>query len=113
MKVGRDLRTGFNRRRTAWKSWDDLSLGDFTEELLLHDYPEIVLWLGQTIYLSGPWNGVRFSGVTYTTSNPLYKRKFVQNKDEVYTVRNVINESRISRVIVNQHFILNNGHDMK
>ncbi|XP_054813959.1 putative serine/threonine-protein kinase receptor isoform X2 [Prosopis cineraria] len=103
MKFGWDLRTGLNRRYTAWKNWDDPSFGDFTAELVLHCYPDLVNWQGPTEYVrSGPWNGVRFSGISYATSNPLYEARFVWNKDEIYSVHNVINESLITRFVYNQ-----------
>ncbi|KAK4255696.1 hypothetical protein QN277_008661 [Acacia crassicarpa] len=103
MKFGWDLRTGLNRRYTAWKNWDDPSYGDFSAELVPHNYPDIVGWLGRTEYMrSGPWNGVRYSGASHATSNPLYKIKFVRNKDEVYSEHTLINESLIARFVFNQ-----------
>ncbi|KAK9938309.1 hypothetical protein M0R45_015056 [Rubus argutus] len=46
MKLGWDLRTGLNRRLTAWKSPDDPSPGDLTWEMLLHNYPEPAMFKG-------------------------------------------------------------------
>ncbi|KAI9079144.1 hypothetical protein K1719_038870 [Acacia pycnantha] len=103
MKVGWDLRIGLNRRYTAWKNWDDPSFGDFSAEIVLQNFPEIIFWQGPTKYIrSGHWNGVRFSGVSHATSNPLYEFNFVWNKDEVYTTYNVKNESLIARFVLNQ-----------
>ncbi|XP_054813948.1 G-type lectin S-receptor-like serine/threonine-protein kinase At4g27290 isoform X2 [Prosopis cineraria] len=103
MKMGWDLRTGLNRRYTAWKNWDDPSSGNFISEIALHNYPELVYWLGQAEYLRfGPWNGVRYSGISHVTNNPLYETKFVWNKDEVYAEYNVKNESLITRFVLNQ-----------
>ncbi|XP_028785237.1 G-type lectin S-receptor-like serine/threonine-protein kinase At4g27290 [Neltuma alba] len=103
MKLGWDLRTGLNRRFTAWKNWDDPSFGDLTDELVLHNYPEDVVRQGTTEYIrSGPWNGVRFSGISHATNNPLHEGEFVWNKDEVYFVYNVRNESLITRFVLNQ-----------
>ncbi|KAI9079128.1 hypothetical protein K1719_038854 [Acacia pycnantha] len=103
MKFGWDLRTGLNRRYTAWKNWDDPSYGDYSAELVLHNYPDLVSWQGRTEYVrSGPWNGVRYSGVSHATSNPLYKIKFVWNKDEVYSEHTLLNESLIARIVFNR-----------
>ncbi|KAI9079132.1 hypothetical protein K1719_038858 [Acacia pycnantha] len=103
MKFGWDLRTRLNRRCTAWKNWDDPSTGDFGAEIVLHNYPEIASWLGPTeLSRGGPWNGVRLSGYSHVTRNPLYKFKFVWNKDEVYLVYKIINESLIQRFVLNQ-----------
>ncbi|KAK4267834.1 hypothetical protein QN277_024567 [Acacia crassicarpa] len=96
MKIGRDLRTGLNRRYTAWKNWDDPSYGDYSAELVLHNYPDFVNWQGRTKYVRcGPWNGVQYSGVSHATSNPLYKSKFVWNKNEVYSTNTIKDESQI------------------
>ncbi|KAI9111474.1 hypothetical protein K1719_017164 [Acacia pycnantha] len=103
MKVGWDLRTGLIRRFTAWKNWDDPSFGDFTGELVLHNYPEVIFWQGSRKHFrSGPWNGLQFSGYSHAATNPFYELKFVWNEDEVYSVYNVKNESLITRFVLNQ-----------
>ncbi|KAI9079177.1 hypothetical protein K1719_038903 [Acacia pycnantha] len=103
MKLGWDLRTGLNRRYTAWNNWDDPSFGDFSVEIVLQNFPDMIFWHGPKKYIrSGPWNGVRFSGVSVATSNPLYEFKFVCNKDEVYTTYSVKNESLMARFVLNQ-----------
>lgn len=38
MKIGWDLKSGLNRHITAWNNWDDPTLGNFTWEILLHNY---------------------------------------------------------------------------
>ncbi|XP_054779679.1 G-type lectin S-receptor-like serine/threonine-protein kinase At4g27290 [Prosopis cineraria] len=103
MKIGWDLRAGLNRRYTAWKNWDDPSLGDFTVEYALHNYPDIVVRQGPTMYLRvGLWNGVWFSGISHAMKNPLHEPKFVWNKDDVYITHDVKNESLVTRIVFNQ-----------
>ncbi|XP_028807615.1 uncharacterized protein LOC114762316 [Neltuma alba] len=103
MKLGWDVKTGLNRRFTAWKSWDDPSLGDFTAELVVHNYPEIVYWWGQKEYFRiGPWNGLGFSGAPRTKKNWIDDLKFVSNKDEVYFTYAPRNDSLILRRVLNQ-----------
>ncbi|KAI9070825.1 hypothetical protein K1719_047217 [Acacia pycnantha] len=103
MKLGWDLRTGLNRRIIAWKNWDDPSPGDFTCELMLHDFPEVVVWKGRTKYLrSGPWDGQRFSGTALSLNRSTFVYELVSNKDEVYYTYNTTSESLIRRTVWNQ-----------
>ncbi|KAI9079162.1 hypothetical protein K1719_038888 [Acacia pycnantha] len=103
MKFGWDLRTGLNRRIIAWKNWDDPSHGDFTSELMLHNYPEIVDWKGRTKYIrSGPWDGQRFSGTSLGTNDSPFVPEVVSNKDEVYYRIKTKIESFLVRSVHNQ-----------
>jgi hypothetical protein len=103
MKIGWDLRTGLERRISAWKSWDDPSPGELTCGIELHNYPETVMKKGSEKYFrNGPWNGVRYSGEPELKANPVYNFNFVSNKDEVYYIYHMINKSIISRLVLNQ-----------
>ncbi|GMI83718.1 hypothetical protein like AT4G27290 [Hibiscus trionum] len=105
MKIGVDLRTGFQRRLSAWKSGDDPSPGDLTYGVELEGSPEMVLRKGLEKYsLSGLWNGNGFSGAPYYRSNPIFEYDFVWKENEIYYIfflknqsgklRNVLNESQ-------------------
>ncbi|XP_071934960.1 G-type lectin S-receptor-like serine/threonine-protein kinase At4g27290 [Coffea arabica] len=65
MKLGRDSRTGINRKLTSWKSMDDPSSGQFTYGISGTGRPlEVQLWKGNSLqFRTGPFNGVGFSGV--------------------------------------------------
>nr|XP_023913126.1 G-type lectin S-receptor-like serine/threonine-protein kinase At4g27290 isoform X3 [Quercus suber] len=103
MKVGWDLRTGLERRLTAWKSPDDPSPGELSWGIELHDYPEIVMKKGSDkFFRTGPWNGRVFSGVPELRATPVYNFSFVSNKDEAYFAFHMINTSLISRAVMNQ-----------
>ncbi|KAJ0046848.1 hypothetical protein Pint_04359 [Pistacia integerrima] len=103
MKLGWDLRTGFERRLTSWKSPDDPSPGDFTWELEPQQNPELIMWKGSTkFFRSGPWNGLRFSGAPELRPNPVFVFSFVSNEDELYYTYNVTDNSVISRIVMNQ-----------
>ncbi|XP_028800934.1 G-type lectin S-receptor-like serine/threonine-protein kinase At4g27290 isoform X2 [Neltuma alba] len=79
MKIGWDLRRGINRELTAWKSWDDPSVGDLRWGMVVGVTPELVMWKGEEeYYRSGPWNGVIFSGKT----TPIFELQFVSTQDE-------------------------------
>ncbi|RDX60514.1 G-type lectin S-receptor-like serine/threonine-protein kinase, partial [Mucuna pruriens] len=103
MKLGWDLRTGLERRYTAWKSPDDPSPGDVYRVLQLYNYPEIYMMKGtQKLFRYGPWNGLYFSGMADLQNNTIYDLSFVSNKDEIYYTFSLVNSSIISRTVTNQ-----------
>ncbi|XP_017979947.1 PREDICTED: G-type lectin S-receptor-like serine/threonine-protein kinase At4g27290 [Theobroma cacao] len=104
MRLGWDLRTGLDRRLSAWKNSDDPSPGDFTAGVELYQYPDIVAWKGPNKYVrTGPWNGLRFSGAPMLRPNSIFENGFVWNEPEVYQVYTVKNKSLISRYMLNQN----------
>ncbi|GMJ10249.1 hypothetical protein like AT4G27290 [Hibiscus trionum] len=103
MKVGVDLRTGIDRRLSAWKNWDDPSPGDLTYGVDLEGSPEMVLWKGSEKYsLSGLWIGAGFSGAPTYSSNPIFDYNFVWNENEVYYIFFLKNQSVKLRNALNQ-----------
>eukprot|EP00258_Populus_trichocarpa_P051379 XP_024467398.1 receptor-like serine/threonine-protein kinase SD1-7 [Populus trichocarpa] len=103
MKIGWDLRAGFDWRLSSWKSSDDPSPGDFTMGIERESNPEVVAWKGsKKHYRSGPWNGVGFSGSTEVKPNPVFYFTFVSNNIEVYYIFNLKSESTvITRLVLN------------
>ncbi|XP_027926286.1 G-type lectin S-receptor-like serine/threonine-protein kinase At4g27290 [Vigna unguiculata] len=102
MKFGWDLRTGINRKITAWKSPDDPSPSDFSFGMVLNNYPEAYMMKGnQKFYRSGPWNGLHSSGSPHVKANPIYDFRFVFNEAEVYYTYSLKNTSVISRLVLN------------
>ena len=102
MKLGWDLRTGLERRLTAWKSPDDPSPGELSWGIERHNCPEIVMKKGSEIYFqTGPWNGIGFTGIPDLKVNQVYNFNFISNKDEVYFIFHNIKKSVISRVVLN------------
>ncbi|KAL3851245.1 hypothetical protein ACJIZ3_013127 [Penstemon smallii] len=101
MKLGWDAKSGLNRYITSWKSIDDPSTGDYSFKLDINGFPEIYLTKKQSIdYRSGPWNGLRFSGVPEMTSNSPFTFLFVMNQDEVFYSFDLSNKSVYSRLII-------------
>ncbi|KAK7405143.1 hypothetical protein VNO78_06341 [Psophocarpus tetragonolobus] len=99
MKIGWNLKTGLNRRLTAWKNWDDPSPGDFTWGMVLGNPRELVMSKGsKEYYRSGPWNGVRFSGKT----TPRFNLELWSTPEEVYYTYNFKGNSFLTRVVLNQ-----------
>ncbi|XP_030955620.1 G-type lectin S-receptor-like serine/threonine-protein kinase At4g27290 [Quercus lobata] len=104
MKLGWDLKTGLERRLSAWKSPDDPSPGELSWGIELHNYPEIVTKKGtEKFFRSGPWNGLGFSGVPDLKDNPVYTYDFVINSDEVYYIFHLAEKSVISRGVLNEN----------
>ncbi|KAM4129203.1 hypothetical protein ACJW30_01G004600 [Castanea mollissima] len=98
MKIGWDLKTGLERRLSAWKSPDDPSPGELSLGVELHNYPEIVVKRGtKKFFRTGPWNGLGFSGVPGLNDNQVYTFDFVINSDEVYSIYHPIKKSVITR----------------
>ncbi|GMN61950.1 hypothetical protein TIFTF001_031032 [Ficus carica] len=105
MKFGWDLRTGLNRRLSAWKTAEDPCLGDFSYafEIGRHTYHEAYLYKGtEKYYRAGPWNGIGFSGSPELRPNLLFKFDFVDNEDELYYMYSLTNDSIITRIVLNQ-----------
>ncbi|XP_059623671.1 receptor-like serine/threonine-protein kinase SD1-8 isoform X2 [Cornus florida] len=107
MKLGWDSKTGLNRYLTSWKSNDNPSSGDYTFKLDLDGFPEVFLSNKQKrTYRSGPWNGIRFSGVPEMT--PIYNITFdfVMSKNAVYYSFEIHDSPLISRLLVNHSGLL-------
>ncbi|XVF78680.1 hypothetical protein PTKIN_Ptkin14bG0155100 [Pterospermum kingtungense] len=99
MKIGWDLRTGLNRRLSAWKSFDDPSPGDYSAGIELYNYPDLVHWKGtKKSSRRGPWNGLRFSGSPVLRTSP----EFVWNDDEVYFRFFLSKQSSFMRYVLDQ-----------
>ena len=107
MKLGWDLKTGLNRRLTAWKSWDDPAPGNFTWGTVLTSNPEMILWKGPIEYQrSGPWNGNGFNGAPLWKGASFVDHIWVNNIDEVYYTYILKNKSVISITYINQTLYL-------
>ncbi|XP_057461029.1 G-type lectin S-receptor-like serine/threonine-protein kinase At4g27290 isoform X1 [Actinidia eriantha] len=99
MKFGKDFRTGLDRYWSSWKSVDDPSPGDYTNRFDTNGYPQIFLRRGSVIqFRTGPWNGLRFSGLPSLLQNPIYTFQYVFNQDEVYYQYELVNSSVVSRM---------------
>lgn len=107
MKLGWDLNTGMDRYLTSWRSSGDPSSGDYSFKLNYHGFPEIFLWEKQKIeYRSGPWNGVRFSGVPEMKPLDYLRFTFITTPDEVSYSFSVTTNNLFSRLVVNPTGVL-------
>ncbi|KAK3420148.1 hypothetical protein EUGRSUZ_G00941 [Eucalyptus grandis] len=107
MKLGIDRAKGLDRYLTSWKSRDDPSPGDFTYRLNPSGYPQMIL-MNKSVVLSssGPWNGIRFSGIPQLRTNPVFRFGFVFNQNEIYYYFNVLKSSVPSMVVLNENGIV-------
>ncbi|KAG2685167.1 hypothetical protein I3843_10G107900 [Carya illinoinensis] len=102
MKMGLNFDSGFDWNLTSWKSSEDPSTGDYSFKLDVHGFPEIFLLKNQEPkYRSGPWNGIRFSGVPEMAPLNGLKFSFVMDEHEVTYSFSITNAFLISRLIMN------------
>ncbi|GLT46510.1 hypothetical protein SLA2020_202570 [Shorea laevis] len=103
MKFGMDLRTGLNRRLSAWKSPDDPCPGDLTYAIEPYNFPAFVMWKGSKKYFrSGPWNGNGFSGLSQYNPNPYMMSNFTSNEEEISSIYYIGKKSLITKIVLNQ-----------
>ncbi|KAM7500876.1 hypothetical protein LguiA_025290 [Lonicera macranthoides] len=102
MKLGWKLKLGFNRNLTSWKSNEDPSNGEFSFSLDPAESPQLTLRrLSEKLYRWGPFDGDRFSGSNELRPNSVFEPLFIYNSDEVYYRYNLLDDSVLSRFVVN------------
>ncbi|KAM7262787.1 hypothetical protein ACFE04_000470 [Oxalis oulophora] len=83
MKVLVDKKFGVNRAFSSWKSDSDPSPGNYTTGVDPSDSPQIVLWEGpKTLWRSGPWNGLMFTGIPNMSSFYFHGFQLDQQSDD-------------------------------
>ncbi|CAL5075953.1 unnamed protein product [Urochloa decumbens] len=117
MRVGRNLRTGAEWSLSSWRAADDPSPGSFRYVMSAGSggaaaAPELHVWSGgRKTYRTGPWNGVRFSGIPeMTTFEDMFEFQFTDDaaagSGEVsYMFRNR-DGSPLSRVLLNESGVM-------
>jgi hypothetical protein len=107
LKFGRNLITGLDRYLVSWKSTNDPSLGDSTTMLDPGGYPQIFIRVGENVvFRSGPWNGLKFSGMPNLKPNPIYTYEFVYNEKEIYYRYDLTDSSVVTRMLLTNDGIL-------
>ncbi|XP_072956887.1 receptor-like serine/threonine-protein kinase SD1-8 [Typha angustifolia] len=100
MRIGGNLTSGVNYDYTAWTSPSDPSPSKYVTALDLHGDPQLILWSGSSrIWRSGPWNGLRFSGIPEMETYSMFTFDFIKEKDSAYYTFNVRDPSVISRLV--------------
>ncbi|KAJ8763630.1 hypothetical protein K2173_003102 [Erythroxylum novogranatense] len=112
MKLGRNTKTGLDRRLVSWKTTEDPSPGNYIYGVDLGGYPELVMREnGIEQYRPGPWNGISFSGTPQLTPNHIYRYEFVFNDQEIYYQYLLIDNSIVTKCVLSptglyQRFII-------
>nr|GMD94674.1 G-type lectin S-receptor-like serine/threonine-protein kinase At4g27290 [Ipomoea batatas] len=108
MKLGWNLVTGREVYVTAWKNEDDPASGKFTFNLDPTGYQGVIKNGLETTYETGPWNGLRWSGMPeISPDNPGYKYNVYVNPREVYFRYEIVNNSYWAR------FVLSSSGDLQ
>nr|AJP61104.1 SRKp [Arabidopsis halleri] len=99
MKLGWDHKTGLNRFLRSWKSVDDPSSGEFSYKLETRGFPEFFLRKNDIpVHRSGPWDGIRISGIPEDGQLDYMVYNFTENSEEVSYTFLVTNHSLYSRL---------------
>ncbi|KAL7123321.1 hypothetical protein ACP275_01G099200 [Erythranthe tilingii] len=103
MKFGVNFVTGHETYVSSWKSSDDPATGDYTYRLDPTGYPQGVLRRGSVkVFNTGPWNGLRYSGMPGLKTSPVFAFDFVFDATEVYYRYTIPDKSLIPRLMLNQ-----------
>ena len=103
MKLGFTRKGGLDRVLTSWRSPNDPGSGNRTLRMDRRGFPELILHKG-TIqwWRTGPWTGLRWSGVPEMNRGYIFNNSFVNNQDEVSFTYGVTDASVITRLLVNE-----------
>jgi hypothetical protein len=103
MRLGKNPQTGDEWSLTSWRAPNDPSPGDHRLVLDTKSLPAIVSWQGNVkTYTSGPWIGLRFSGVPEIASySGMFSVQVVVRPDEVAYMVTAMPGAPFSRLVVN------------
>ncbi|KAG0527653.1 hypothetical protein BDA96_06G251600 [Sorghum bicolor] len=104
MRLGKNPQTGDEWSLTSWRAPNDPSPGDHHLVLDTQALPAaIVLWQGNVkTYTTGPWNGLRFSGIPEIASySGMLSVQVVVRPDEVAYIVTTMPDAPFSRLVVN------------
>ncbi|KAF8023930.1 hypothetical protein BT93_F1204 [Corymbia citriodora subsp. variegata] len=109
MKLGLNLKTGHERRLTAWRSMEDPSPGNYVSGLnysqVLPQYEVVQADVHSIKYRTGEWNGVHFVGDSFTP-NRVTVPMFVCNETEISFMFEVRNSQFFSIMTLNYTGVL-------
>ncbi|KAJ0256784.1 Bulb-type lectin domain-containing protein [Hirschfeldia incana] len=103
MKLGFTRKDGLDRVLTSWRSPSDPGSGNRTFGMDRRGFPELILHKGTTQWWrTGPWTGLRWSGVAEMNRGYIFNNSFVNSQDEVSFTYGVTDASVITRMKVNE-----------
>lgn len=101
MKLGWNLKAGFQTNMTSWVSDDDPSEGLYTFSMDSPETPQFVLSRGAAkVYRWGPWDGVKFSGGRAIKPNSVFTPSFYSSAEEVFYSYKGNDDSTLWRSVV-------------
>ncbi|KAF8660128.1 hypothetical protein HU200_057686 [Digitaria exilis] len=111
MRFGENPQTGEEWSLTSWRAPNDPSTGDYRLVLDTMGLPAAVMWQGtgsvKKKYSTGPWNGLRFSGVPEIASySGDFSVEVVVFPDEVACVFNASAGAPLSRIVLTDQGVL-------
>ncbi|XP_074560364.1 receptor-like serine/threonine-protein kinase SD1-8, partial [Curcuma longa] len=96
MKLGWNLMSRHNRNLMAWASISDLTEGNYSYSIDLHDDLQIFSWVGtQQQFRHGPWNDLYLSGVPEMMPYDVLEFNFVIDGEQVVFIYSVRDPSLI------------------
>jgi hypothetical protein len=103
MRLGKNLKASLEWTLTSWRSQNDPATGDSRLVMDIKGLPEVRSWQGNVKkYSSGPWNGLRFSGIPEIASySGMFSVQVVVRPDEVAYVVNAMPGAPFSRLVLN------------
>ncbi|CAH1448372.1 unnamed protein product [Lactuca virosa] len=102
MKLGWDRKSGINRVLQSWKTNNDPKTGDYTFKVNIIGFPELLTVKNETIiWRTGPWNGMRFSGVPAMKGVSMMQFELEENSDEISYSFEMLDSSVYSRLVIN------------
>ncbi|GLT37750.1 hypothetical protein SLA2020_120510 [Shorea laevis] len=117
MKLGKNLKTGFDWFLSSWRSKDDPAPGIYSVRIDTRGVPQVVTEKGPKIqYRAGPWNGIGLAGRP-AKPNSIISSRYVLNDVEVYYTYELAASSAETRTVLNSSgvvelFVWRNGnHD--
>jgi hypothetical protein len=104
MRFGKNPQTGEEWSLTSWRASNDPATGDYRQVLDTKGLPESVLWQDSVKKFStGPWNGLRFSGIPEIASYAgNFSVQVAVRPDEVAYVFNATAGAPFSRLVLNE-----------
>ncbi|RLM74885.1 hypothetical protein C2845_PM15G23090 [Panicum miliaceum] len=108
MRFGKNPQTGEEWSLTSWRASNDPATGAYRQVLDTKGLPESILWQGNVKKFStGPWNGLRFSGIPEIASYAgNFSVQVVVRPDEVAYVFNATAGAPFSRLVLNEDGVL-------
>ncbi|KAG5612919.1 hypothetical protein H5410_024200 [Solanum commersonii] len=107
MKLGKNFVTGQEFYLSSWKNEYDPAPGKYTYHCDPTGYPQNVMRKGKVkVFSSGPWNGLRWSGVPGLTKNTIYTFKLDFDEMKAIYSYALVDNSVLSKLTLNSHGML-------